>query len=70
MIKRYQNLLNECIDLYEWKNKHKEMKRTLRKMKNKLMEVKKDGVYSMSSSRNNFRSIVCKYVSKRGENRK
>lgn len=36
MIKYYQELLNECIDIAEWKEKHKEMLLTLEIMKNKL----------------------------------
>ena len=34
MLKYYQELLNECIDLSEHKKKHKEMKSTLNKIKN------------------------------------
>ena len=33
MLKYYQELLNECIDLSEHKKKHKEMKSTLNKIK-------------------------------------
>lgn len=34
MIQYYQELLNECIDLTNYKTLHKNMKLTLRKMKN------------------------------------
>lgn len=40
MVKYYQELLNECIDIAEWKEKHKVMLLTLAKMKNKLKELK------------------------------
>lgn len=40
MIKYYQELLNECIDLTDWKAKHKEMLFTLETMKNKMPSLK------------------------------
>lgn len=33
MIKYYQELLNECIDIQEWKDIHKNMLLTLEKIK-------------------------------------
>ena len=39
MIKYYQELLNECIDLKIWKEKHKQMLSTLETMKNKLKSL-------------------------------
>ena len=36
MISYYQELLNECIDIKEWKRKHKNMLLTLFKMNYKL----------------------------------
>ena len=47
MIKYYQELLNECIDISEWKDKHKKMLLTLFKMKYKLKNLKggnQDGI--------------------------
>ena len=43
MIRYYQELLNECIDISEWKEKHKKMMSTLQTMKNniKLIERRK-----------------------------
>ena len=40
MLKYYQELLNECIDLSEHKKKHKEMKSTLNKIKNLIFRIK------------------------------
>ena len=40
MLKYYQELLNECIDLSEHKKKHKEMKSTLNKIKNLIKRNK------------------------------
>lgn len=40
MIKYYQELLNECIDLAEHKNIHKFMLLTLAEMQNKLNNLK------------------------------
>ena len=40
MLKYYQELLNECIDLSEHKKKHKEMKSTLNKIKNLTSKMK------------------------------
>lgn len=40
MLKYYQELLNECIDLSEHKKKHKEMKSTLNKIKNLIFRMK------------------------------
>lgn len=40
MIKYYQELLNECIDLTEDKKKHKNMVSTLEIMKDKLENLK------------------------------
>lgn len=41
MIKQYQELLNECIDIQEWKDKHKNMLSTLERMKMLKKECKK-----------------------------
>lgn len=40
MIKYYQELLNECIDLSENKQLHKDMLSTLETMKDKLNQLK------------------------------
>ena len=40
MIKYYQELLNECIDLTENKQLHKDMLSTLETMKDKLKKLK------------------------------
>ena len=40
MIRYYQEILNECIDLTEWKEKHKTMLSTLETMKDKLSNLK------------------------------
>ena len=40
MIKYYQELLNECINLNENKQIHKEMLSTLKTMKDKLNQLK------------------------------
>lgn len=40
MVKHYQELLNECIDLTEWKRKHNQMLSTLETMKDKLKNLK------------------------------
>ncbi len=40
MIKYYQELLNECIDLSEWIQKHQQMLSTLETMKYKLKKLK------------------------------
>lgn len=40
MIKYYQELLNECIDIAECKKKHKKMLLTLETMKNKIQNLK------------------------------
>ena len=40
MIKYYQELLNECIDLSEKKQLHKDMLSTLETMKDKLKNLK------------------------------
>ena len=40
MINYYQELLNECIDIAEWKEKHKKMLLTLFKMNYKLKSLK------------------------------
>ncbi len=40
MIKYYQELLNECIDLTEWEGKHFQMLSTLATMKDKLNQLK------------------------------
>lgn len=41
MIERYQELLNECIDLTENKNIHKETLLTLETMKHKLSDLRR-----------------------------
>lgn len=40
MMKYYQELLNECIDIAEWKAKHKKMLSTLEIMQNKKLSLK------------------------------
>ncbi len=40
MIRYYQELLNGCIDLVEWKKVHKDMLSTLEVMKDKLNQLK------------------------------
>ena len=40
MINYYQELLNECIDISEWKDKHAKMLLTLFKMNYKLKSLK------------------------------
>ena len=40
MINYYQELLNECIDIAEWKDKYKKMLLTLFKMNYKLKSLK------------------------------
>ena len=40
MINYYQELLNECIDIKYWKNKHKNMLLTLFKMSYRLKKLK------------------------------
>lgn len=40
MIRYYQELLNECIDLTENKRTHKSMLLTLETMKNKMQSLK------------------------------
>ena len=40
MISYYQELLNECIDIVDWKNKHKNMLLILFKMNYKLKSLK------------------------------
>lgn len=40
MIKYYQELLNECIDLTTWKAKHMDMLATLETMQYKLKNLK------------------------------
>ena len=44
MLKYYQELLNECIDLSEHKKKHKEMKSTLNKIKNLTSKMKGENI--------------------------
>lgn len=39
MIKYYQELLNECLDLTEWWGKHNQMLSTLETMKYKLIKL-------------------------------
>ena len=39
MIRYYQELLNECIDLIGWKKVHKDMLSTLEVMKDKLNQL-------------------------------
>ena len=40
MIKHYQELLNECIDIAEWKKVYEQMLLTLFKMNYKLKSLK------------------------------
>ena len=57
MINYYQELLNECIDISEWKDKHAKMLLTLFKMNYKLKSLK--GEFNGRGSKKN-RTRKCK----------